>query len=184
MKIYFHLNVEGFSNCYLVVNEKTREAFLVDPGRITEGLISQIEENKLKLTAVLVTHNHGSHVDGLKTLQKIYNPKIYAADWDVAKDETHVLNGDGKIKIANMLVKYMTIPGHTADSIVYQIGNIIFTGDVLFAGFIGSTNSSYSKYILQSNIESKIFSQIDATIIMPGHGPLSTLEAVKQFYTE
>lgn len=181
MKIYFHLNVEGFSNCYLVVNEKNKEAFLVDPGRITEDLISQIEENNLNLTSVLVTHNHGSHVDGLKTLQKIYNPKIYAADWNVAKNETNILNGDGKIKIANMLVKYMTIPGHTSDSVVYQIGNIIFTGDVLFAGSIGSTNSSYSKFILQTNIESKIFSQLDGTIIMPGHGPLSTVGAAKQF---
>lgn len=182
MKVYFHLNVGGFSNCYLVVNENTNEAIIIDPGKITEELISEIENNHLKLTAVLITHNHGSHVDGLKTLRKIYAPKIYAADWEVAGNDTTVINGDGKTKIAKMQVRYMTLPGHTSDSVVYNIGNILFTGDVLTAGEIGSTNSSYSEYILRSNIEQKIFSQLDSVILMPGHGPPTTLGAVKAFY--
>jgi len=181
MKVYFHINLGGFSNCYLVVNEETCEAIIVDPGKITEEIISQIEENHLKLVAVLITHNHGSHVGGLKTLRKIYNPKIFAADWEVAGNDTTVINGDGKTRLAKMLVRYMTLPGHTSDSIVYGIENILFTGDVLSAGEIGSTNSSYSEYILRSNIEQKIYSQLDDVIIMPGHGPPSTLGAIKAF---
>ncbi len=181
MKVYFHINLGGFSNCYLVVNEETSEAIIVDPGKITEEIISQIEENHLKLVAVLITHNHGSHVGGLKTLRKIYNPKIFAADWEVAGNDTTVINGDGKTRLAKMLVRYMTLPGHTSDSIVYGIENILFTGDVLSAGEIGSTNSSYSEYILRSNIEQKIYSQLDDVIIMPGHGPPSTLGAIKAF---
>ncbi len=180
MKIYFHLNIEGFSNCYVVVNEKTNEAIIIDPGKITSELISQIEDNHLKLTAILVTHNHGSHVHGLKTLQKIYTPRIYAADWEVAKNDTTVLSGDGKIRIARMIVRYMTVPGHTTDSVVYGIGNVLFTGDVLTAGAYGSTNSSYSDYILKLNVQTKIFSQQDGTILMPGHGPPTTLEAIKE----
>ena len=181
MKIYFHLNLEGFSNCYVVVNEISREAIIIDPGKITDGIISQIEDEKLKLCAVLVTHNHGSHVDGIKTLRKIYNPKIYAADWEVAKNDTEVLMGDGKIRVAKMIVRYMTMPGHTADSVVYGIGNVLFTGDVLFAGSMGSTNSSYSEVILRTNIENNIFSQQDGVILMPGHGPPSTVEAARLF---
>ena len=181
MKVYFHLNLSGFSNCYVVVNEEAGEAIIIDPGKITDGIISQIEDNNLKLTAVLVTHNHGSHVDGIKTLRKIYNPKIYAADWEVAKNDTNVLMGDGKIRVAKMVVRYMTIPGHTADSIVYGIGNLLFTGDVLFAGSMGSTNSSYSELILRTNIENNIFSQQDGLVLMPGHGPPSTVEAARLF---
>ncbi len=184
MKIYFHLNLEGFSNCYVVVNEKAREALIIDPGKITEGIISQIEDEGLKLSAVLITHNHGSHVDGIKTLRKIYNPKIYAADWEVAKNDTNVLMGDGKIKAAKMIIRYMTMPGHTADSIVYGIGNVLFTGDVLFAGSTGSTNSSYSSVILRTNIENNIFSQQDGVILMPGHGPPCTVEAARLFTLE
>ena len=181
MKVYFHLNAGGFSNCYIIANEESKEAIIIDPGKITEKIISQIEEMQLKLSAVLVTHNHGSHVDGLKTLRKIYSPKIYAADWEVAKNETAVLSGDGKLRIGKMLVRYMSIPGHTSDSVVYSIGNLLFTGDVLSAGELGETNSSYSEFILKSNVENKIFSQLDITIVMPGHGPPSTLGALKSF---
>ena len=156
-------------------------AIIVDPGHITEELISQIEDNHLKLVAILITHNHGTHVGGLKTLRKIYNPKIYAADWEVAGNDTTVISGDGKTRIAKMLVRYMILPGHSSDSVVYNIGNILFTGDVLSAGELGSTNSSYSEYILRSNIEQKIYSQLDDVIVMPGHGPPSTLGAIKAF---
>ena len=181
MKVYFHLNLKGFSNCYVVVNENTHEAIIIDPGKITDGIISQIEEQHLKLTAVLVTHNHGSHVDGIKTLQKIYNVKVYAADWEVAKKNTNVLMGDGKLYLAKMPIRYFSMPGHTTDSIVYKIGNLIFTGDVLFAGSMGSTNSSYSEVILRTGIENNIFSQLDSVILMPGHGPPSTIEASRIF---
>lgn len=184
MKIYFHLNLEGFSNCYVVVNEKVKEAIIIDPGKITEDIISQLEEKKIKLVAVLITHNHGSHVHGLQTLKKIYTPKVYAADWEVAGNETSIISGDGKVKIAKMIVHYMSLPGHTADSVVYNIGNVLFTGDVLSAGIFGTTNSSYSDFILRSNIEKKIFSQQDGLILMPGHGPPTTLGAVKSFKIE
>lgn len=181
MKVYYNLNLSGFSNCYLVANESTNEALLVDPGEVTEALISQIEDNHYKLVAVLVTHNHGSHVKGIKTLEKIYSPQIYAADWEVAGERTNVITGDGKVKVASMNVHYMAVPGHTSDSVVFKIENLLFTGDVLFAGTTGSTNSNYSKVILKSTIEKKIFTLSEDCIIMPGHGPLSTLEAAKQF---
>ena len=148
---------------------------------IHQKYLPQIEDNHLKLSAVLVTHNHSSHTNGIKTLKKIYTPKIYAADWEVAGEDTTVISGDGTTKLAKMIVRYMSVPGHTSDSVVYQIGNILFTGDILSAGEIGSTNSSYSEYILKSNIEKKIFSQQDNIILMPGHGPPTTLGAVKAF---
>ena len=119
MKVYFHLNLGGFSNCYIVVNEKTSEAIIIDPGKITEEIISRIEDNHLKLVAVLITHNHGSHAGGLHTLRKIYSPKILAADWEVAGENTTVISGDGNTRLAKMIVRYMSVPGHTSDSVVY-----------------------------------------------------------------
>ena len=165
MKIYFHLNVGGFSNTYVVVNEKTREAIIIDPGKLTETIIQQIEDNHLNLVGILITHNHGSHVHGLKTLLKIYSPKIYGADWE----------------IAGLNVKYMNLPGHTSDSMIYHIGNAIFTGDTISAGKIGSTNSSYSKHLLQHNIQQKIISQQENIVLFPGHGPPTTVGAEKKF---
>lgn len=184
MRIYFHLNPSGFSNCYIVSNEKTNEAIIIDPGLITEAIIEQIESDGLKLVAVLITHNHGSHVHGLKTLTKIYTPKIYGADWEIAGKETNVIAGNGKIRIAGMSVQYITLPGHTADSMAYKIGNVFFTGDAISAGKIGATNSSYSSHILRLNLNEKILSQQENTVILPGHGPPTTVGAERRFNSE
>ncbi len=179
MKIFYHLNPEGFSNTYVIANEKTKDVIIIDPGAMNEEIIEQIEANEFKLTAVLITHNHGSHVNGLKTLLKIYSPRIYGADWGIAGKDTTVLNGDGKLRLAGMTVHYMTLPGHTADSMIYKIGTVLFTGDSITAGRIGSTDSSYSSHILRQNINERIFSQQENTIIMPGHGPPSSVGAEK-----
>lgn len=179
MKIYYHLNPEGFSNTYVIANEKTKDVIIIDPGAMNEEIIEQIEANEFKLTSVLITHNHGSHVNGLKTLLKIYSPRIYGADWGIAGKNTTVLNGDGKLRLAGMTVHYMTLPGHTADSMIYKIGTVLFTGDSITAGRIGSTDSSYSSHILRQNINERIFSQQENTIIMPGHGPPSSVGAEK-----
>lgn len=181
MKIYYHVNPQGFSNTYIITNEKSKEAIIIDPGQMNEEIIAQIESNGLKLTSVLITHNHPSHVNGLKTMLKIYSPKIYGADWEIAGKETTVLNGDGKMRLAGMTVHYMTLPGHTADSMIYKIGNVLFTGDTISAGEIGSTNSSYSSHILRRNINEKILSQQENTVIMPGHGPPTSVVAERNF---
>lgn len=181
MKIYFRLNIGGFSNCYIVSNENTGEAVIIDPGKITDEIINVIERNRLKLSGVFITHNHGSHVHGLSTLRKIYTPKIFAADWEVAGSDTNVLTGDGRARIAGLVVGYMSVPGHTADSMAYKIGDALFTGDALSAGKIGSTNSSYSDFILRENIARKIFSQSPATVIMPGHGPPTCVAVERAF---
>lgn len=179
MKIFYHLNPEGFSNTYVIANEKTKDVIIIDPGAMNEEIIEQIEANEFKLTSVLITHNHGSHVNGLKTLLKIYSPRIYGADWGIAGKDTTVLSGDGKLRLAGMTVHYMTLPGHTADSMIYKIGTVLFTGDSITAGRIGSTDSSYSSHILRQNINERIFSQQENTIIMPGHGPPSSVGAEK-----
>ena len=72
MKIYLHLKNEKLTNCYLVVNEETKQALIIDPCKISNTLISQIEAGNYDLVAVLITHKHENHYRGLKTLKKIY----------------------------------------------------------------------------------------------------------------
>ena len=183
MKIYFHLNVETFSNSYLVVNEASREAVIIDPCKITKEIINQLEDGGYRLKAALVTHKHESHISGLSTLQKIYDIDIYAADAEVCGEE-NLLKGDGEIKIAGLSISHYSVPGHSADSIVYKIGNALFTGDVISAGLIGSSSCNYTHTRLTSGIKSKLFTMADANLIFPGHGPLSSIGAEKIFNTE
>ncbi|MCR4823589.1 MAG: MBL fold metallo-hydrolase [Treponema sp.] len=180
MKIYHHLDFQKLTNCYLVVNEKTKKALIIDPCKISNMLIKQIEDGKYKLCGVLVTHKHENHYRGLKTLKKIYDFPVYAADNELARDND-ILTGDGSREIADLTVEFFSIPGHSADSLVYKIGNVLFTGDVIFAGKIGSSSCAYTKSHLCKGIKSKLFSLPDDTIIMPGHGPMTSVGCEKQF---
>ncbi|MDR3284937.1 MAG: MBL fold metallo-hydrolase [Treponema sp.] len=181
MKIYSYLNIEQFSNCYLVINEMTMQALMIDPCKIHPKILAQIESGPYHLDAVLITHNHAGHIRGLSTLRKIYEPKIYAADYEVASSQTIVIKDDGVLRIAGMEVRYFSIPGHSFDSMAFQIGRVIFTGDVITAGLIGKTYSNYAKGGLISIMEAKILSQDDSTVMLPGHGPPTSVGAEKKY---
>ncbi len=181
MKVYIHTDIESFSNCYLIVEEQTGLAIIIDPGKIYETMIAKIESNRFSLVASLITHNHSGHTKGLSTLKKIYDVAVYAADMELASSPSCVLRGDGTIRIAGLNVSYFSVPGHSSDSMVFKIGNILFTGDTLEAGTIGKTNSAYAKHTLVMGIRAKILTQYEDTIIMPGHGPMTSVGAEKMF---
>ncbi|MDR2898618.1 MAG: MBL fold metallo-hydrolase [Spirochaetaceae bacterium] len=181
MKVYFHFSLSGFSNSYLVSNEENGEALIIDPGKITMELINNIEKNKLNLAAVLVTHNHPSHCQGIPTLMKLYTPKIYAVEAEVAEQKTIVLKEDGILKAAGLSVGFLSVPGHSSDSVAFKIGRILFTGDALMAGLTGSTNNAYSRRTLEATVQGKILSQDEDTLLMPGHGPPTSVGAEKRF---
>lgn len=183
MKIYFHLNTETFSNSYLVVNENTMEALIVDPSKITTKMINQIEYGNYTLKAALITHKHEHHTAGLATLKKIYDIEVFAADPEISGEE-NMLNGDGHIKVCGLEISYFSVPGHSSDSLVYEIGNEVFTGDVISAGLIGESSCSYNHTRLMNGIREKIFSMPDSNLIFPGHGPLSSVGAEKMFNVE
>jgi glyoxylase-like metal-dependent hydrolase (beta-lactamase superfamily II) len=181
LKVYFHLSINGFSNSYLVKNPITKEALIIDPGTITQEIINQIENEHYNLVAVLITHHEINNTRGVPTLRCIYSPKIYTADLGIAGNDTIVLKGDGSFKAAGLNIKYLSMPGHTSDSLCFKIGRVIFTGDALTAGLTGNSSNSYAEKNLLTNIEKKIFSQTDNTIIMPGQGPPSSVKAEKKF---
>lgn len=183
MKIYFNLSIDGFSNCYVVTNPEKKAAIIIDPGLVTKEILEQIEREQHSLLAILITHNHESHLKGLSTIRKIYNPKIYAADYEVAGKDTQILKDDGILRIGGLKVGYMSVPGHTPDSMVFKIGKVLFTGDAISASTLGSTTNAYAKRMLLAAIHNKILSQHDDTVIMPGHGPPSSVAAEKKFNT-
>lgn len=183
MKIYFHLCIEEFTNCYIVCNDDpaVKQALIIDPGKISNEMIAQLEDGGYELKAVLITHNHTSHTKGLKTLQKIYSPTVYGADTDLPSKNIIELHGDGTLLLAGLKIEYFSVPGHTADSMAFKIGDVIFTGDTIFNGTIGETSSQYSKRTLINSIQQKILSQNNDCIIMSGHGPPTTVLAEKSF---
>jgi glyoxylase-like metal-dependent hydrolase (beta-lactamase superfamily II) len=184
MKIYNYVSLEHFSNCYLITEDMTMQAIIVDPCKINAQILTQIESGPYQLVAALVTHNHTGHTRGISVLQKIYDLKIYAADYEMAKNKAAVLKDDGTLRLAGLDIRYFSVPGHSFDSMVFQIGKVLFTGDVITAGLVGTTYSSYTKKLLVSTIKEKIFSQDETCILLPGHGPPTTIGAEKKFNTD
>lgn len=181
MKVFFHYSLYGFSNVYLVGNESGGDALLVDPAEFTENLLNFIESNGYYVRAVLITHNHIHHVRGLSTLLRIYDARVFSSNTEVRDIRCTVLHDGDVIDLCGMRVEALSVPGHSSDSIVYKVDKLLFTGDTLEAGMIGHTLSRYGNALLREGIERRILSQSEDCLILPGHGPPSTVGAERLY---
>jgi hydroxyacylglutathione hydrolase len=181
MKIYQHYSLYGFSNAYLVGNDETKEALVIDPAEMNASLLGHIEKNGYSLKSVFVTHNHSHHVRGLKTLLKIYDARVYAANAQVAGFPCTPLRDGDAVATCGFSVDIYSVPGHSPDSLVFRIDGVLFTGDALHAGLIGKTLSSYNAVTLADRIKASILDQPDDFVILPGHGPPSTVGTERRY---
>ena len=199
MRLYYHYCPSGFSNFYLLGTDFSkgespvessgdspegplpREAIIVDPGMMNSSILNIIEENDYYLRGVLITHDHPHHVTGLRAILRIYNTAIYAASPVVGGYRTNLVRDGETVNIGPFKTEVFSIPGHSADSAVYRIERLLFTGDTMSAGLVGSTASSYSAATQMSALRRKILSLPGDYTILPGHGPPSSLEAERRF---
>ena len=181
MKLFFHYCSFGFSNCYVLGEDNGVQAIVIDPGCMDRPLLEYIENNGFSLRAVLLTHDHKGHVNGLRTFRRIYDVEIFSINRSVLDYSTRRVKDGEKIKIGPFNVEVISIPGHSADSVAYRIGNLIFTGDALTSGLVGATDSAYSAKTQMNNLRSRLLSLPGDYTILPGHGPPSTMEAERRY---
>ncbi len=181
MKLLSHFPAIGVSNTYIIGPPDGGEAILIDPGRFDVSLLDMIEKNDLNITTVLITHDHENHIKGLKTLMKVYAVKVIAGNSSIFGVQTTVVDDGLKIQFSGFEVEVLYVEGHSSDSRVYRIGPYLFTGDVLSAGRIGSSSTSYTRKLLLESINSKILSLEENLLILPGHGPPTTVSAEKRW---
>ena len=186
MKVFIQYCSYGFSNCYILGTDiedanSPRDAVLVDPGSMEIPLLDFIESNEYRLRGILITHDHPNHVQGLRTLKRIYDEKIYAINPMVQGNKTKVVRDGDVFKLGAITVNVISIPGHSSDSAIFRINMTLLTGDTITAGLLGTTISSYGKTKQMDCLRSKVLSLPGNYIVLPGHGPPSTLEAERQF---
>jgi len=186
MKLFFHYCSYGFSNSYILGAENTdpansNAAIIVDPGSIEKNTLDIIENNNFDLKAVLITHDHLTHVRGLRTLMRIYNAEIFAVNQNIMEHKTTLVKDGDIFNVAGISVEVISIPGHSSDSVVYKIDNLLFTGDILTAGLVGRTASAYGAATQMNNLRNRLLSVPGDFIVLPGHGPPSTLEVERRF---
>jgi glyoxylase-like metal-dependent hydrolase (beta-lactamase superfamily II) len=189
MKLFCHYCTQGFSNCYILGTEFEpdsggdgfREALLIDPGVMDESILNFIEKNGYHLRGILITHDHRNHVRGLRTLERIYHTEIYAVNHSIREQRTVMIRDGETLHIGAFTVEVISVPGHSADSAIFKIGRLLFTGDALSAGLVGTTSSFYGATVQLSALRGKILSLPGDYVVLPGHGPPSSLEAERRF---
>lgn len=180
------------ANCYIVMDENTSEAVIIDPGADEKIIYNLIENMKAKVKYILLTHGHFDHVGAVEYLSEKLNVPFYINKKDeeyALKDDyvfTKLRNADGYLKegdtfkIGNKEIKVLETPGHSKGGVSFLIEDNLFTGDTLFLGSIGRTDfngGSFEEII--SSIKTKLIPLGDNIKVYPGHGPSSTISYEK-----
>jgi hydroxyacylglutathione hydrolase len=175
------------TNCYLVAREGASEAVVIDPGD-DPGAVSQLLADRgWEAAAVLVTHGHFDHLGAVKGVAEaagieVWIPRDEADDLRTlapgAHEPDHLLDGGETVSVAGIDFDTMLVPGHSPASIAYHADGHLFSGDVLFAGSVGRTDFAGGD---AGTLVESIGRLMDAypadTVVLPGHGPVTTLGA-------
>ena len=178
-------------NCYILSSEKTKNAILVDPGDDYPKIKAFLEKQKLMPRFILHTHGHFDHIGadnefGLPVYahrldaELLRSPKknlsdFFSSSFQVSA-EIHILEDKETVRLDELSLEVIHTPGHTPGGICLKSGNVIFTGDTLFAGGIGRTDfPGASEERLIQSIEERLLVFPDETVIYPGHGLSSTI---------
>jgi hydroxyacylglutathione hydrolase len=184
-------------NCSILGDEASGEAIVVDPGDDIPRITAVLENHHLTVKQILITHAHIDHIAGaarLKTLTGapiLYNPRDLPlvkmmdmqAGWlGIATPEVHAPDDaleDGRlIAITGLSGNILHTPGHTQGSVCLHLPaqNLLLAGDTLFAGSVGRTDlPGGDGPTLIRSIREKLLPLPDATIVVPGHGPRTTI---------
>ena len=184
------------TNCYLVYCEETRACAVIDPGADPEKIISAVADLELKPVIVLNTHGHVDHVGGNSDIVRKYGVPLamHAADTGMLQVSDYIelslllgarnspppdrllAEGD-EIAVGRITLRVMHIPGHTAGSVGFVAAGVLFSGDTLFCGGVGRTDLPGGSWKdLEHSIRERILTLPEETIVLPGHGPWTTVE--------
>jgi len=189
-------------NCSVIGDESTREGLVIDPGDDIEDVLTLVRKHNLQVKQIVVTHAHIDHVGGAMKLRAatgapiLLNQNDYAllkmldaqAAWiGVAPpgkvEIDHSVAQADSIKTGSLSADVIHTPGHTEGSIClyFPAEKKLIAGDTLFAGSIGRTDlpgGSFEKII--RSLHDKVLELPDDTVVIPGHGSLTTIGRERQ----
>jgi glyoxylase-like metal-dependent hydrolase (beta-lactamase superfamily II) len=186
-------------NCSVVACADTKQAVIVDPGGSTERIAEIVEHYDLTVVAIIHTHAHFDHIYGTRDVKQAHGGQICLHRGDtylydglamqcmmyglpshvVAPVDRFVEHGD-KIALGNHGLDVIHTPGHTPGSICFEITDgartIVFAGDTLFRRSVGRTDlPGGDPRALQRSIRERLYTRTLDAIVVPGHGPSTTL---------
>ena len=167
----------GFANCYVVGPDGGGPAAIIDPGHFDSSLLVRIERAGLEIVAVLLTHSHRAHCGGTGTVLSVYRARVYGHGGNGRTPVDRALRDGHRVAVGSLEFQVSELPGHAADSLAFRVGDLLFTGDALLAGDIGSTPTAAARSTLVAALRERVLSLPDRVTILPGHGPPTTVRA-------
>lgn len=194
------LTVGAFQeNTYLVIDEASNRAVLIDPGAEGERLLAAVRASGAQLEAIWVTHAHVDHVGGIAAVKRVHNVPVFLHPLDEPLYRSAVQHGllfgvrveepppadrplgDGDtLQVGGLRFSVMHVPGHAPGHVVIHGNGVAFVGDCLFAGSIGRTDLPLGDGAQLARSLDRICALGDETIIYPGHGPATTIGRERQ----
>ena len=191
MKLKVFISFDMGENCYFVIDEKTKDTIVIDPGNEGEKLCCEIEKGGFNVKAICLTHAHFDHCGAVKEIKEKTGAKVIICDGEqtVASSPSYNLSAmfskpftveydkvvkDGDfIEVGNLVCKVIATPGHTEGGCCYYFEKegVVFSGDTLFFMSVGRTDfpGGNSKKLVDS-IKNKLFTLPLETVVYSGHG--------------
>lgn len=201
MQVYNYMTGPLSVNTYLVVDEDTNKGFIVDPGGADKNLLKLVEDKKIQIDYIILTHGHGDHICGIDNYKNAWpEAKLVAHEKEIPMlqdargnfsietcgfplsitPDIAVKDGD-ELSIGNQKIRFLFTPGHTPGGMSVYVEGSLFSGDTLFAGSIGRTDFPGSSFAaLKKAIEEKLYTLPEDTKVYPGHMGFSTIGHEKE----
>lgn len=186
-------------NCYVVGDEKTKQAIVIDPGDEPDRIIELIKDNGFEVSTIICTHAHFDHIGVVGDIKKVTDAKILlhkddielyegaknqAAFWgydlnDIPHPDGFLNEGD-KVKVGNLIFKVLHTPGHSPGGICLYGEGVVITGDTLFQGSVGRTDFQGGDIIKLRESFKRLLDLPEDTTVLSGHGPETTIGIEKR----
>jgi hydroxyacylglutathione hydrolase len=181
-------------NCYLVIDEATNRAVLVDPGDEPARILDALHDSGAALEGVWLTHAHFDHVGGLAGVLRAHPVPVHMHPLDAplharAVDsalrygirietpppaDRELAEGD-RVKVGSQELSVMHVPGHAPGHVAFYNDSVVFGGDCLFAGSIGNTAIEFGDRDTLDASLSRLIALGDELTVYPGHGRATTV---------
>lgn len=183
------------TNSYLVQDLDTGDAVLIDANLDPDGVLAMVAERGVTVRAILLTHSDFDHIAGLRALRETWGgPPVAVAEPELAhlregtplraempfaaaaEPDAEPLAAPGSYHAGSLSFQVLPTPGHSPGGVTLVLGKLLFTGDALFQGSIGrfDLHNSDGRALLQG-IQEQLLTRDDDDIVLPGHGPSSTI---------
>lgn len=153
---------------YIIADEASGEAAVVDPGMEPEQETAVLRENGFRAVYIINTHDHSDHTGGNAALKAATCAGIAMHESARSRKDIGLIDGD-VLKLGGVELTIIHTPGHTPDSICILAGNELMTGDTLFVGKVGGTGFGEDARDEYESLHGKLMTLSPETRVWPGH---------------